>query len=216
MATGGGLALPEPLHNEDACSWFKRFEVCAAANGWDAAKKLLCLPTLLRGRAWAVFDSLGDDTTDTYDHLKTALLQRLSPDTDEDKMVAHERLSARELQDGGESIDELAHDLESLLDKVSPRLLADVRDTELRFHLINSLPEKIALQLKLLPKKPFAETISKARELCLIYSRADTAKYVNHVENTVTTNRLDRMEATLQNVTEQLMALSTQRWGVMQ
>ena len=91
-----------------------------------------------------------------------------------------------------------------------------MRDTELRFHLINSLPEKIALQLKLLPKKPFTETISKVRELCLIYSRADTAKNVNHVENTVTTNRLDRMEATLQNVTEQLMALNTQRRGVIQ
>jgi len=51
MATGGGLALPEPLHDEDSRSWFKRFEVCAAANGWDAAKKLLRLPTLLKGRA---------------------------------------------------------------------------------------------------------------------------------------------------------------------
>ena len=39
MATGGGLALPEPLQDEDSHSWFKRFEVCAAANGWDG---LLC------------------------------------------------------------------------------------------------------------------------------------------------------------------------------
>ena len=59
MATGGGLALPEHLQDEDARSWFKRFEVCAAANSWDDAKKLLHLPTLLKGRAWAIFDSLG-------------------------------------------------------------------------------------------------------------------------------------------------------------
>ena len=34
MASGGGhgLALPEPLQDEGARSWFKRFEVCAAAN----------------------------------------------------------------------------------------------------------------------------------------------------------------------------------------
>jgi len=146
MATGGGLALPEPLHDEDAHLWFKRFEVCAAANSWDAAKKVLRLPALLRGHTWAVFNSLGDDTTDTYDHLKAALLQCLSPDTDEDRMVAHERLSARKFQDGGESIDELVCDLESLLDKASPGLPADVIDTELRFYLINSLPEKIALR----------------------------------------------------------------------
>ena len=27
MATGDGLALPEHLQDEDACSWLKRFEV---------------------------------------------------------------------------------------------------------------------------------------------------------------------------------------------
>ena len=31
-ATGIGLALPEPLQDGDVRSWFKRFEVCAAAN----------------------------------------------------------------------------------------------------------------------------------------------------------------------------------------
>ena len=67
MATGGGLALPKHLQDKDACSWFKRFEVCAATNGLDNAKKLLCLPTLLRGRVWAIYDSLGEESTDkTY------------------------------------------------------------------------------------------------------------------------------------------------------
>ena len=211
MATGGGLALPEPLHDEDARAWFKRFEVCSAANGWDAAKKLLRLPTLLRGRAWAVFDSLGEDDTDTFDHLKAALLLRLSPDTDEDRMVAREKLSVRKFRDGGESIDELARDLERLLDRASPGLPVNVRDTELRFHLINALPEQVAFQLKLLPKKPFAETISKARELCLIYNRADAARSVNQLQDSATTTRLDRMEATLLGLSEQLMTLNTQR-----
>jgi len=48
---GLGIALPELLLGEDAKSWFKRFEVCAAANEWDDAKKLLRTPTLLKGRA---------------------------------------------------------------------------------------------------------------------------------------------------------------------
>ena len=108
----GGYALTEPLHDEDACSLFKRFEVCSAANGWDEAKKRLHLPTLLRGHAWAVFNSLGEGDTDTYDHLKAALLLRLSPDTDEDSVAAREKLSVRKFQDEGESIDKLAHDLE--------------------------------------------------------------------------------------------------------
>ena len=209
MATGGGLALPEPLQDEDSRSWFKRFEVCAAANSWDDAKKLLRLPTLLKGRAWAIYDALGEGDTDTYDHLKDALLQRLSPDTEEDRLAARERLSRRKLQEGKESIDEVAYDLEKLLDKSSPGLPTAIRDTELRYHLINSLPERIAFQLKLLPKVNFVETIAKAREFCLIYSRTNTSESVNQIQHNKESTHLDQMEATLQSLSEQLLALNT-------
>ncbi len=84
MATGVGIALPEPRGN-DARSWLKRFEVCAAANKWNDEKKLLRLPTLLKGRALAIFDALSGTYTDTYEHLKKVHLDRLSPDTDEDR-----------------------------------------------------------------------------------------------------------------------------------
>ena len=91
MATGGGLALPEPLVDDEARSWFKRYEVCASANGWNDQKKLLRLPTLLKGRSWAIYDTLQDEETDTYDHLKAAILKRLCPDT-KDRIVVCERL----------------------------------------------------------------------------------------------------------------------------
>jgi len=68
MACSTGLALPEVLQDGDVKSWFRRFEVCAAANDRNDAKKLKCLPTLLRGRACAVFDALLDASTDTYEH----------------------------------------------------------------------------------------------------------------------------------------------------
>ena len=109
MATGGGLALPEPL------TWFKRYEVCASANGWNDQKKLLCLPTLLKGCSWAVYNSLGDKKTDMYHHMKAAILKCLYLDTEEDRIVARERLSGRVLSEG-ESIDELARYLEKLLE----------------------------------------------------------------------------------------------------
>ena len=97
--------------------------------------------------------------------------------------------------------------------RASPGLPENVRDNELRFHLINALPENVAFQLKLLPKTPFAETISNARELCLIYKRSDAAKYnfANPVQDTTATSRLDQMETTLKGLSEQLMALTTQR-----
>ena len=160
MASGVGLAVPEPLQEDDARSWFKHFEVCAAANEWDKRKKLLRLPTLLRGRAWAIFDALPDTDTDTYDNLKKALLDRLSPDTDEDRLSARDALSRRRLGEDRESIDELAGDIEKMLDKASPGLPAEIRDTELRYHLTSALPDKIAFQLKLLPKQDYCQTIS--------------------------------------------------------
>ena len=146
MAASGRLALPEPPQDGDSHSRFKQYEVCATANGWDAAKKLQCLPTLLRGRAWAIYDSLPEVTLDTYDHLKTALHECLNPNTEEDQLAAHEQLVRRKLRVEAESINKLARNLERLLDRASPNLPAEVRDTELRYHLISALPDKVALQ----------------------------------------------------------------------
>ena len=70
-----------------------QFEVCAIANGWNDEKKLCHVPTLLQGHAWVVYDSLTDDETDMYPHLKEALLGQLCPDTDEDRLVACSKLS---------------------------------------------------------------------------------------------------------------------------
>ena len=120
-----------------------------------------------------MYDALGESQTDTYEHLKTALLERLSLDTEEDRLSAREELARRRLREGQESVDELARDIEQLLDRASPGLPGELRDHELRFHLINALPEKVTFQLKLLPKLEHGETIPKARELLLIFIRAD-------------------------------------------
>ena len=128
MVTGSGLALPKPLQKEDSCSWFKRYEFCATANGWDTAKKLQLLLTLLRGHTWAIYNSLPKDVMDTYDHPKTELLGCLSPDTKEDRLTAHKQLLRRKFRAEGESIDKLACDLEKLLDRASSDLPAEIRD----------------------------------------------------------------------------------------
>ena len=160
------ICLPEHLQHEDARSWSKRF---AAANEWNVAKQLLHLPTLLRGRSWAVYESLRDADKESYDKLKKAILDRLDPDTDEHRLAACDQLSQTHLREGLESIDKLARDLEKLLDQASPGLPATTREAELHFHLINSLPDNVAFQLKLQPQANYSATIAKARELQLIY-----------------------------------------------
>ena len=200
MATGGGLALPKPLVDEEARSWFKHYEVCALANGWYDQKKLLHLPTLIKGHSWAIYDSLQEGDLDTYEHLKDAILKCLCPYTEEDRVVPRKCLSQRHLCEG-ESVDELARDIEKLLEQASPGLPNKVKNSELRFHLINSLPERVSLQLKVQPKVSYAETIVKARELCLIYERTEGPECINQVQS--------KQEETIQTISEQLTALNT-------
>ena len=209
MASSVGLALPEPLQDKDAKSWFKRYEVCAAANEWNAEKQLLRLPTLLRGRAWAIFDALPDGDKGSYNDLKKALLERLSPDTDEDRLSARDELARRRLRDG-ESVDELARDMEKLLDKASPDLPPEARETELRFHLTTALPEKISFQLKLLPKLTYDQTIAKARELRLIFQRAsEQVSQVDTRNPSLSDQRLEKLEEAVSQVSAQLAAISS-------
>ena len=150
-------------HGEDARSWFKRFKVCAAANKWGDEKKLRHIPTLLKGRAWAVYEALTNAETDTYAHLKAALLEQLSPDTDEEKLRAQDEMVRRRFKEDLDSVDELARDLERLLEKASPDLPTAIRFMELRFYLINALPKKVSFQLKVLVKGNYHEMISKAK-----------------------------------------------------
>ena len=135
-------------------------------------------------------------------------MQRLCPDTEEDRLVAHEKLSRRRLQEG-KSIDELARDVEKLLDQASPGLPEELCESELWFNLINALPQKVSFQLKVQPKRSYVETIARGKELLLIYSRAETQQHVNQVQ-TKDNQQLQRLEETIQMMTEQLTVISVQ------
>ena len=63
---------------------------------------------LFKGRARAIFESLGEDEKDTYAHLKGAMTERLNLDTDENRMVGREQLMLRQFGEGCEGVDELA------------------------------------------------------------------------------------------------------------
>ena len=132
----------------------------------------------------------------------------MCPDTEEDRLVACEKLSRRHLREG-ESIDELAHDIEKMPDQVSPGLPGELRESELQFYLINTLPEKVSLQMKLQPKCSYVEAIVRGKELLLIYSRAETLERVNKVQ-AKDDQRLQKPEETMQLVSEQLTAISVQ------
>ena len=52
-----GVTFPNMFDDGDVVSWLHSFNVCAAANNWNDDARLRRLPTLLVGRAFAVFQS---------------------------------------------------------------------------------------------------------------------------------------------------------------
>ena len=148
-----------------------------------------------------------DEETDKYAHLKEALLQQLCPDTDEERLIAHDELSCRKLK-GQESIDELAWDNNWRTSRESfawPSWCGE--KTKLCFHLINALQENVLSQLKLLPKGNYRETIAKAKEFWLMYSCKDKMEQANRLGTIPGCGCLDKMEEALQQVTEQMAVM---------
>ena len=55
---------------------------------------------LLRGRAWAIYESLGEGDWESHDVLKCTIISRLNCDTDEDRLAGCEQLTQRRLSTG--------------------------------------------------------------------------------------------------------------------
>ena len=124
--------------------------------------------------------------------------------------VARERLSKRCLRDG-ESVDELARDIEKLLDQASPGLPNEVKDSELRFHLINSLPESLAATQSS-TKGWLCRNNHQGQRTSIdtVYKRTEGSECVNQVQSKDDA-RLQKLEETIQTISEQLTALNTRK-----
>ena len=68
-----------PKSFRDAREWSQRFEICAAANQWDGAKKALKLPTLLEGKALAIWLELSTEQKADYAVAKERLIAKMAP-----------------------------------------------------------------------------------------------------------------------------------------
>lgn len=157
-----GLSLPNKFDDGDIVSWLDSFDVCARANNWNDDNRLRRLPTLLTGRAFAVFQRLPDGQKDTLAHLRAALIAAFLPE--EQRGVRYSEFDTCSLKEG-ESVEVFAHRLESLLRQALPDLDGDARGAVLKQRFIRGMQPNIRLRLYENPVLTYAQCITTARQL---------------------------------------------------
>ena len=73
------ISVPKLFASGDVNEWFKRYEICCKANGWNDATKALKLPTLLEGEALAVWLELSEEQQQSYATAKKEFSIALMP-----------------------------------------------------------------------------------------------------------------------------------------
>ena len=110
---GSSSVRPPRFRKEEGLpfsKWIKRFEICAQANGWDAAKRFLILPTCLEGEAFEAYLDIRDQVTD-FDGLVDQLTREYLP-VSERRIVSAQLFQAR--QERGQSAEAFARHLKQL------------------------------------------------------------------------------------------------------
>ena len=139
----GHVSIPKSFCEGDAREWFQRFEICAAANQWDGAKKALKLPTLLEGEALAIWLELSTEQKADYGVAKEQLIAKMALM----EFVSLEEFHSRKLRPG-EAITLYLYDLKRLLRQAMPEMAAYASKPLLLHQFLSGLPTPISRQLR--------------------------------------------------------------------
>ena len=138
MANVSHVSVPKVFASGDATEWFKRFDICSAANGWNDAAQAAKLPTLLDGEALAVWLELDEDEQKDYKGAKQKIVDVLMPT----EFVTLDKFHNRRLLPG-EALSVFVHDLKKLLSHAMPGIEANAKDQLLLHQLMAGLPTSI-------------------------------------------------------------------------
>ena len=210
MAESLDIPLPELSVDNFKRAWI-RFELVAKAKGWDAAKQLVVLPTLLRGKFVDAYMDFNDETRADLTKLKAALEKATG--RVEDPLAAAKLFVSRD-QGANERVEDFAAALKKLFKQAYPS--EDVKSSVLLQRFLTGLRAPISRQL-LLRKKPteLAEAIENATEIeyALSFNGTQEPKEVNLVHPAATRepgeDQLRKLQETLDAMTQRMNALES-------
>ena len=207
MAESLELLLPE-LVTEDFKRGWTRFEFVATAKGWDAARQLAVIPTLLRGKLINYYVKLPDDTKSDLGCLKAALQDRAGVKAD--ALVASKLFTQRN-QGTEEKVKDLASTLKQLFKDAYPA--ESMASAVLLQRFLTGLRLEIGRQLVLRNKpETFANALKDAEEIEYALEFDDSDKGINAIEHKKRhSERLDTpaISQTLEALTKRLESLET-------
>lgn len=172
------VVLPEAFSDGDIGLWLRKFELCSEANEWKDDVMLKRLPTLLSGKAFAVFERLPAENKESYKGLSEALTIAFGGDaTGKHIAIMAFRSRARKPD---EDIQVFAYNLEALLRRAMPALRGNERDTLLKQQFIEGVAATLKKELLQRPGLLYSETVSIAQQLDLAIRVSS-----NHVESQI-------------------------------
>ena len=196
------ISLPKPFSSGDVRNWFQCFEICAKANGWEAATKATRLLTLLEGEALAIWLELSTEQQGDYGVAKEEMEKAMRPMG----FVSLDDFHRRKLRPG-EALSVFVHDLKKLIDQAIPDMAKEAKEPLLLHQFLMGLPGPITRQVRALGDvKTLDAAVTHARLLITI-----DAEPVAMVEEKSSEVQLLTEQVAL--LTEQVAALSTRHQG---
>ena len=151
-----------------------QFEVTAFMNGWNEIEKTCFLISSLTGPALGVLETLPPEARSDYTALTQALRDRFQDTRNPDQAKAI--LSARRRKKG-ESLPELAADIERLVRQAYPACNRDAVDDLASERFLQALPDLEARrQIRLLAPKTLAETVNTTLRIEAITQQEEAAQ----------------------------------------
>lgn len=159
------VALPEIFSDGDIVLWLRKFELCSTANDWKDTDMLKRLPTLLSGKAFAVFERLAAEAKEDFKTLTKALTTAFGGDTTGKHLAMMAFRSRTRKPD--EDIQVFAYNLEALLRRAMPNIENGDRDVLLQQQFIEGVPVELKKELLQRPNMSYEETVAVAQQLDL-------------------------------------------------
>lgn len=165
------FSVPKSFSSGDVAEWFKRFDICSAANKWNEETKALKLPTLLEGEALAIWLALDEEVQEDYEKVKVKMTKTLLPT----EFLTLEQFHQRKLIPG-EPLSVFIYDLKKLLQHAMPDVTADVQNQLLLHQLLAGLPTTVSKQLRATGDiNDLEKTLERARLLLSLEEERPTA-----------------------------------------